>query len=169
VITIGVARNPREVKVNEVSTSPSPPPGVHAGIHGNKGTYSTSGPKKPLVLFDGECGFCRSGMERWKQAGEGKLDFAPSQSGQGEAYGFPATQPLGALKLVERDGQIQSGAAAVFRMMDLCENRAGSTAWAIYKKLVFFRALADWGYARVAARRAVLSSFSCKIPSPQGR
>lgn len=98
------------------------------------------------------------------RVGEGKLDFAPSQSGQGEPYGFPATQPLGALHLVERDGQIQTGAAAVFRMMDLCENGAGSVAWTVYKKSALFRALADWGYARVAARRAMLSSFSCKIP-----
>ena len=45
----------------------------------------------------------------------------------------------------------------------------GSVAWAIYKKSGLFRALADWGYARVAAGRAMLSSFSCKIPSPQGR
>lgn len=135
-----------------VSSPLSPQPGVH------------SGPIHPLVLFDGECGFCRSGVKRWMQVGEGKLDFAPSQSGQGEAYGFPATQPLGAIHLVERDGQIRTGAAAVFRMMDLCENRAGSVAWTVYKKSGLFRVLADWGYARVAARRAMLSNFSCKIP-----
>lgn len=151
-----------------MSISPSQQPEVHAGTHGALGTNGPSIPEKPLVLFDGECGFCRSGMERWMRVGDGKLDFATCQSGQGEAYGFPANQPLGALRLVERDGQIQSGAAAVFRMMELCGNRAGSAAWAIYKKSSLFRAVADWGYARVAERRAALSKFSCKISAPRG-
>ena len=125
-----------------------------------------SGPKNPLVLFDGACGFCSASMERWKRVGEGRLDFAPSQSGAGEPYGFPAAQALGAIRLVEKNGQIQSGAAAVFRMMELSGNRAGSAAWAIYKNFRFFRLLADWGYAQVAARRATLSRLSCKISTP---
>jgi predicted DCC family thiol-disulfide oxidoreductase YuxK len=108
-------------------------------------------------------------MERWKRLGEGRLDFAPSQSGAGEPYGFQAGQALGAVRLVERDGQIQSGAAAVFRMMELCGSRAGSAAWAIYKNFSLFRAVADWGYARVAERRATLSKFSCKISTTRGQ
>jgi len=127
-----------------------------------------SGLKNPLILFDGACGFCSASMERWMRLGEGRLDFAPSQSGAGEPYGFPAGEALGAVRLVERDGHIQNGAAAVFRMMELCGNRAGSAAWAIYKKSSLFRAVADWGYARVAERRATLSKFSCKISAPHG-
>lgn len=175
-----VARQLHRTKVPQVNQSqnqhPEAPHGTSKTLDSNR-SPSLSGVKNslvnplknPLVLFDGACGFCAAGMARWKRLGAGKLDFAPSQSGAGEPYGFPAGEALGALRLVESDGEIRSGAAAVFRMMELCGNGAGRAAWELYKKFSIFAAVADWGYARVAERRATLSKFSCKIPLSQER
>ena len=106
-------------------------------------------------------------MERWKRAGEGLVDFAPSQSGAGEPYGFRSGEALGSVRLVEENGEVLAGAAAVFRMMALCKNSAGRVAWTLYKKSNLFRGIADWVYARIAERRAALSKLSCGISRSQ--
>jgi len=121
-------------------------------------------PIKPLVLFDGACGFCNRSMERWKRAGEGRLDFESVQNGAGFPYGFPPDRPMGALHLVETTGEIRRGAGAVFRMMDLCGNVFGHLAWMLYARIWLFRVIADRGYAMVSERRVALSVLTCALP-----
>jgi len=36
-------------------------------------------PSKPLLLWDGECDFCRLWIERWKEITAGKIDYATYQ------------------------------------------------------------------------------------------
>ncbi|UPT73215.1 MAG: lipase maturation factor family protein [Elusimicrobiota bacterium] len=36
--------------------------------------------KRPVLVYDGECGFCRLWIERWKSATAGRVEFAPYQS-----------------------------------------------------------------------------------------
>src|SRR5437867_3213236 len=43
-------------------------------------------PSKPLLLWDGECDFCRLWIERWKEITAGKIDYAAYQE---EAEYFP--------------------------------------------------------------------------------
>lgn len=119
----------------------------------------------PMVLYDGECGFCTSSMRRWMAAGKGCLEFSSSQSGAGADYGFPADQPMGALHLIEVDGRIRRGAEAVFRMMTLCGSLPGSVASSLYERMTFFRIISEWGYRRIAERRALLSKIVCRVPN----
>jgi len=128
---------------------------------------SSPRPAKPLVLYDGECGFCSSSMERWRKRGGGALKFAPSQSGEGEPYGLPSDKPLGAVKLVECTGEVRSGAPAIFRMMELCGSPAGRMLRWLYEKLPPFRVAADLGYRIVAANRSRLRAGACTLPSRQ--
>jgi predicted DCC family thiol-disulfide oxidoreductase YuxK len=117
----------------------------------------------PLVLYDGDCGFCTASMRRWMNAGKGRLEFSPSQSGAGTNYGFPADQPMGALHLIEEDGRIRRGAEAVFRMMMLCGSFPGSVASRMYERVTIFRIISEWGYRKVAERRASLSKIACRL------
>jgi hypothetical protein len=71
---------------------------------------------------------------------------------------------MGALHLIEVTGEKRRGAEAVFRMMDLCSNPLGKTAWWLYQGSLPFRGLSNWGYGLVAARRASLSKIVCRIP-----
>jgi lipase maturation factor 1 len=47
-------------------------------------------PDKPLLLYDGECGFCKLWIARWKTATGGLVDYAPSQEA---AERFPEISP----------------------------------------------------------------------------
>jgi len=122
---------------------------------------------KPLLLYDGECRFCCKWIARWEETGKGVIDFAPSQSGAGEAFGFPASEPLEAVKLIEGEGSILSGAAAVFRLMSLSGNGMGSEVgsdnsilWGIYQDFGMFRALTEWGYRLVAEHRSFFAMLT---------
>jgi hypothetical protein len=97
------------------------------------------------------------------KAGEGILDFAAVQSGAGEPYGLSADRPMGALHLIELNGEKRRGAEAVFRMMDLCNNHPGRVAWWLYGWCGPFRFLSKWGYGLVSARRATLSRMTCSL------
>ena len=36
-------------------------------------------PPKPLLIFDGNCHFCRRWIERWRELTAGAVEYAPSQ------------------------------------------------------------------------------------------
>src|ERR1700739_4414204 len=72
---------------------------------------------RPLVLFDGQCGFCRSWAEHWRATTRGKVDFAPAQE---EASSFPQLTEKDwkrSMPLLTPEGAVYDGAEAVFRTL----------------------------------------------------
>jgi predicted DCC family thiol-disulfide oxidoreductase YuxK len=125
-------------------------------------------PATPILLYDGSCRFCEAGVARWRN--QSKVEVLPVQGGGGATFGFPRDKPMGALHLIESSGETRRGAAAVFRVMDLCDDFAGKLLWKLYRSVELFRAVADWGYGLVAARRAKLSALcgsgGCSVAQP---
>jgi predicted DCC family thiol-disulfide oxidoreductase YuxK len=112
---------------------------------------------KAILLYDGACRFCTAGVARWRN--HSTVEVIPVQGGAGIPFGLDPGKPMGAIHLVDGKGELHRGAAAVFRMMDLCGDFGGGTLWRLYRGSERFRALSDRGYAWVAARRARLSGF----------
>src|SRR5438094_452004 len=78
-----------------------------------------SHPQKPVLIFDGDCGFCRRWVGRWKGLTGDTIEFAPSQE---VASQFPQIPPKGfdeSVWLVEPDGKVTGAAEAVFRSLAL--------------------------------------------------
>jgi predicted DCC family thiol-disulfide oxidoreductase YuxK len=109
-----------------------------------------------ILLYDGECPFCCSSVAHWEPLVKGKVNVVTAQSGGGEKYGFPAGQGAGALTLIEGSGEILSGAAAVFRLLEIQGSRLGALLWWTYRRAKPFQALADWGYRMVARYRYLI-------------
>ena len=119
-------------------------------------------PSKPLLLYDGGCGFCRCTVQQWRKRGEGILDVASSQSVAGEPYGFSKEKPLGAVQLIECSGNVRSGAEAALRFMALCGSKPGRLGWFLLKRVPAMRAVMELGYSIVAGNRRFLSwLFRC--------
>ncbi|MDI1320259.1 MAG: DCC1-like thiol-disulfide oxidoreductase family protein [bacterium] len=72
-------------------------------------------PPRPLVLFDGDCRFCRQWAGQWQRDFAGRVDVAPSQEARERFPEIPAAAYAGALQLVEPDGAVYSGAQAALR------------------------------------------------------
>jgi predicted DCC family thiol-disulfide oxidoreductase YuxK len=76
-------------------------------------------PTKPLVLFDGDCGFCRRWIAVWRGWTGDAVDYAASQESD-PATRFPEIPPTefdNSIQLLQPDGTVYSGAEAVFRAL----------------------------------------------------
>jgi hypothetical protein len=76
--------------------------------------------------------------------------------GSGAPFGFTSDNPMGPINLIGSTREVPGGAASVFRMIDLCGDSAEESLGKLYSSIVLFRAVTDWGYGLVAARRAKL-------------
>jgi len=71
------------------------------------------------MVFDGDCNFCRFWINRWQQITGERVDYLPFQDPQ-IATRFPELareQFEQAVKFIETDGHVYSGAGAVFRSL----------------------------------------------------
>src|SRR5688500_3005860 len=72
--------------------------------------------EKPLLIFDGDCGFCRRWIARWMIITGGRIDFAPYQQVGLNYPQIPADNFKASVQLVEKD-RVTCGAEAVFRTL----------------------------------------------------
>ncbi len=116
-----------------------------------------SPPPRPLLIFDGDCGFCRRWAARWRRATGEAVDYMPFQD-ETVAQQYPEI-PRGdfeqAIHLLLPDGAVHTGADAVFRSLAA----GGAERWLFwcYRKVPPFAALTEWLYEQVAAHREFLS------------
>ena len=59
---------------------------------------------RPLIIFDGDCSFCRRWIARWQHFACGKIDFEPYQSGAPRFPKIPTDNFKRAIHLIEPDG-----------------------------------------------------------------
>ena len=114
--------------------------------------------ERPILLFDGECAFCRGWVERWRDAAGDRLDFEAAQTA---ARRFPEIPPADfrrAVKLIGTDGKVFSGAGALVRVRCLATQRF----WLLtaYERVPGLAAAAEVIYRLVARHRPFLSRFS---------
>src|SRR5687768_16580126 len=116
-----------------------------------------SPPEKPIMVFDGECHFCRRWIERWRQITGERVDYYPYQDPV-IASKFPEL-PLArfeeAVQLIEPDGTVYSGAEAVFRSLAI-NPRKRWLLW-MYEHVPGFAKVSDPTYAFVARHRMLSS------------
>ncbi len=116
--------------------------------------HSDSENHRGTLIFDGDCGFCRLWVERWRcLAGKG-VTFIPSQEARIE--GLDQASCLKAVQWIGEDGTRASGAEAVFRLL-----AATSDFYALLLKayLAFgpFAWISRVGYGFVADHRPLFS------------
>ncbi|HUI41792.1 MAG TPA: lipase maturation factor family protein [Terriglobia bacterium] len=119
---------------------------------------NSDAPPRPLLLFDGDCGFCRFWVARWRAATRGQVDFAPAQT---EAARFPQITPEAwkrSVQLVTPDGAVYAGAEAVFRTLAYAPEQRWRLA--LYRHLPGARPVSEWGYRVVAAHRDFFSKLT---------
>ncbi|MDQ6626348.1 MAG: lipase maturation factor family protein [Verrucomicrobiota bacterium] len=113
-------------------------------------------PPKPLLIFDGECHFCRRWVERWREMTAGRVDYTSSQEVGAK---FPEISPdafAKSVQLVRPNGEVFSGANAVFRSLE--SRRGGKALLWCYEHVPGFAALTETAYSAVAQNRHLASA-----------
>lgn len=114
---------------------------------------------KPLMLYDGECDFCRKWIQRWRKKSGRFIDYAPYQEVQKNFPQVSLEACQKAVQLIMPDGSVTSGAHAVFKAMSL----AGGfyrLFYGLYNYLPFFDRVSEIIYQWVAHHRVFLSKFT---------
>ena len=107
-------------------------------------------PTRPLVVFDGDCTFCRFWVDRWKRAGGDRLDYAPYQVAAVRFPEVPVEEFRRAVGLVRPSGEVLLGAAAVVA----ARAEAGHGLWSwVYRRVPGARAVMDLLYRFIANHR----------------
>jgi lipase maturation factor 1 len=78
----------------------------------------------PLVIYDARCGFCRIWIEYWKALTGDRVVYAPSQEVGGQYPQIPPRNFGESVQLVLPEGEVLSGARAVFTTLTYAPGRA---------------------------------------------
>src|SRR4051812_30478646 len=78
---------------------------------------------RPLMIFDGDCSFCRRWIMRWQSLTGDRIDYQPYQHVLHRFPQIPHENFGRAVHLVEPSGAISSGAKAVFRALALARRK----------------------------------------------
>src|SRR5712692_8249886 len=106
----------------------------------------------PLLIYDGDCSFCRLWIERWRVLTGDRVDYAVYQQVSGRFPEIPLERFKKSVQLVLPGGQVLAAAEAVFRTLAFAP-RHGAMLW-MYENIPGVAALSEAVYRSVAARRS---------------
>lgn len=109
----------------------------------------------PVLIYDGDCGFCIFWVERWKKITGDRVRYAPYQEVAKHFVQIPIQDFKKAVKLVLPNGRVLSGAHAVFRVLAVVPEKRWML-W-IYRKIPGAAIFAELFYMFVAGNRGFFS------------
>ena len=109
----------------------------------------------PVLVYDGDCGFCVLWIERWKKITKERVEYAPFQEAAGYFPQISRKDFKYAIKLVLPDGGVLSGAHAVLRALATMPEKR----WMLrtYEKVPGAAIFAELLYILVAGNRQLFS------------
>ncbi|MBS14587.1 MAG: hypothetical protein CME19_23740 [Gemmatimonadetes bacterium] len=118
-------------------------------------------PENPTVLFDGDCGFCRSWVNRLAETASG-VDTRPYQQSRSDFPELDETSLSQAVHWIDADGAVTSGAEAAFAYWSR-SSWMGRLAQTTYRSIPGFAPLSELAYRLIARSRSVTSLLARTI------
>src|SRR5438105_12458058 len=113
---------------------------------------------KPLLIWDGECDFCRLWIEHWRAITAGKVEYATYQQAAHQFPEIPVEQFKRAMALIEPGGETFFAAEAVYRSLRYRSSRRW-LAWS-YDHVPGFAVISEIAYKFIARHRGLGSTFT---------
>jgi predicted DCC family thiol-disulfide oxidoreductase YuxK len=115
-------------------------------------------PPKPLMIWDGECHFCKRWIERWREITAGKVDYVTYQEAANRFPEISIEQFQRAVAFIEPDGNAFFAAEAVYRSLRYRFSRRW-LAWS-YDRVPGFAAVSELAYGFIARHRTAGSAVT---------
>ena len=113
---------------------------------------------RPVLIYDGDCGFCRRWVERWRATTGDAIEYATSEAAAPRFPEIPRERLAEAVAFAEPDGRVTFGAEAVFRALAHEPGRAWPL-W-LYEHVPGVAPVSNFVYRQVASHRPFLSRVS---------
>ncbi len=113
--------------------------------------------ERPVLIFDGDCGFCRAWVRRWQDMTGDRVEYAPAQEVADQFPQIPADAFKRSVQWVEPDGSVANGADAVFRA--LAHGGHAASLWA-YRHVPLIAPASELAYRFVARHRQGFSTLT---------
>jgi len=117
---------------------------------------------RPVLVFDGSCGFCRKWIERWRDLTGDSVHYMPASEAEKLHPGVPKDEFDRAVQLIRPDGSRTSGAAAVLEITAPHAVTARA-ALALYQRSRLFAGASEGAYAFVARHRILFSRLTALL------
>lgn len=111
-------------------------------------------PLSPVMIYDGDCGFCKRWIDRWQRLTRGRVNYIAIKDARELCPEISEAELKRAVHLVEPDGRVYRGAEAVFQALSYAP-AGGLLTWPA--RLPGLLPFAERAYAFVAQRRMGLS------------
>ncbi len=113
---------------------------------------------KPIMVFDGNCGFCRYWVVKWMRISKLAIEYRPYQEVAENFSDIPPIHFKEAVRFIDLDGSILSGPEAAYIAYVKANKLTYLHQW--YRKGGWFMKLSDVAYMWVADHRNFLSTIS---------
>ncbi len=115
-------------------------------------------PREPLMVYDGDCNFCRFWIARWRERTGRRIDYRRSQQVAERFPEIPHRDFEHAVQLIEPDGTVTAGSDAVFRAFEI----SGSEPFWLraLRRIPGFSKISRIAYRFIAAHRMTFSIFT---------
>jgi predicted DCC family thiol-disulfide oxidoreductase YuxK len=110
-------------------------------------------PQHPVLVFDGDCGFCRRWLARWRRVFGDNIECVPYQDAAFRFPQIPREAFARAVHLIAPGGRVCTGAEAVFRALAAAPGRR-LPLW-LYEHAPLVAPAAEACYRAVAGHRAL--------------
>jgi predicted DCC family thiol-disulfide oxidoreductase YuxK len=130
-------------------------------ISGNQSANAVETPtasRRPLLVYDGDCGFCGYWARYWNKLTADRVDYRPYQEVAAQYPAIALADFQRAVQFITPDGHHASAAEASFLTLS---HARGKGFWlALYRKLPGFAVISEVVYAFIAAHRPVFYRVS---------
>jgi len=116
------------------------------------------GPQRPVLIYDGDCGFCAYWAHYWQRLTGERVAYRPYQQAAAEYPGIPIADFQRAVQFIATDGRRASAAEASLLTLSHARGK-GLWLW-LYRRVPGFARLAERTYAFTAAHRPAFFRIS---------
>ena len=110
--------------------------------------------RKPLLVYDNDCDFCRYWVAQWQHITRDRIDYAPFQAVASQFPEVPRAAFENSVQLIMEDGSVLSGAEAVLRALN------NTVPLWCYDHLPGFANLSERIYSFIAQHRSFFSAVT---------
>ncbi|MAZ73876.1 MAG: thiol-disulfide oxidoreductase [Flavobacteriaceae bacterium] len=107
---------------------------------------------KPVLVWDGDCGFCKYWVTRWEMMTKGQVRFKTYQEVASDFPDIPIKEFKKASRFISAKGFIYSGPDSAYMSYYIANKKSPWHQW--YTSYSWFTKLSDHGYNFIAKHRS---------------